>query len=300
MKANLTTQKAKSQCPIFVLIFGFHCLMAVSVFSQTPGDLTEKIRFGSVQEKREALYQIRNLQTVEASRAAILALQDPDEIVRVTATHSVIFLPGDESAQILLPLLQDKSLFVRRETIYALGKTKNSKVVPLLLEILRRDKVLEIRTATALALGEIGDDSALDPFLKLLQKKPKETEAFLRRTVVRSIGQIAQRQQLKEIYTVTPESLLPDRYDVLVNQQYSNLAEISSELRQSVSVLLAVLQNSKESDDVRRESAFALGAIGDFTAIRLLNENLAAKDYYLAEICRESLIKLQKAAEGKR
>ncbi len=297
MKANLKPQKSKSQKSILVLIFWIDCFLAVNAFSQIPGDLTEKIRFGSTQEKREALYQIRNLQTAEASRAAVPALQDADEIVRVTATQAVIFLPSDESVQILLPLLQDKSLFVRRETVYALGKTKNSKVVPMLLEILRRDKVLEIKAAAALALGEIGDISALDSFIKLLQTKPKETEAFLRRAAARSIGQIAQKQQFNEIYAVTPESPLPDKYDVLVNLQYSNLAERSSEFRQSVSVLLAILQNPKEPDDVKREAASALGTIGDFTAIRKLSENLAAKDYYLAEICRESLLKLQKVAE---
>jgi HEAT repeat protein len=52
------------------------------------------------------------------------------------------------------------------------------------------------------------------------------------------------------------------------------------------------LQNSKEFDDVRREVAFALGAIGDASAIPVLQVNLIAKDYYLAKICAEALEKI--------
>ena len=50
---------------------------------------------------------------------------------------------------------------------------------------------------------------------------------------------------------------------------------------------------------MRREAAFALGAIGDKSAVPVLQSNLGSEDYYLAEICLESLRKIT-AAETSR
>jgi HEAT repeat protein len=293
-------QKVKGKRQKFVLMLCIFCVSVVNCVAQNLDSLAEKIHLGSAEEKREALYQIRNLQTAEASRIAIPALQDANEIIRATATHSVIFLPSDEAAQILLPLLSDKSFLVRKEAAYALGKTRKVNAVQLLLDLLQRDKILEVKTASVVALGEIGEVSAVEVLLGILRKKPKDEEEFLRRAAARSIGQIAQFQQVKEIYMTTPESPLPEKYDVLVNRKYSNLAENFPSFRQAVGILLTVLQNPKEADDVKREAAFALGAIGDAGAVEKLGENLNAKDYYLAEICRESLFKLRMVADSYR
>lgn len=265
---------------------------AVNMFGQDFTTLAEKIRNGSSEEKRDALFQLRNMETPEASRIAIPALQDSNEIVRVTAAYSVIYLPSDEAAQTLLPLLKDKSFFVRKETAFALGKTKNSSAVQPLLEILQKDKIPEVKTAAVIALGEIGEVSAIDSLLKLLQKKSNENENFLRRSVVRSIGQIAQVQQVQANYVVTPESTLPEKYDVFANLKYTNLNQKFPVFKQSITLLLSILQNQKESDDVRREAAFSLGTIGDKSVINILENNLSANDYYLAEICKEAIAKL--------
>lgn len=285
--------KQKVESGKYFLLFAVFVCFAGNIFAQNLETLAEKIRRGSTEEKRDALFQLRNLKTAEASRIAIPALQDSNEIVRVTATYSVIYLPSDEAAQVLLPLLNEKSIFVRKETAYALGKTQNSIAVQPLLEILQKDKFLEARAASVIALGEIGDVSAIDSLLKILQTKPKNGEEFLRRAIARSIGQIAQIHQVNLSYVVTPESILPDKYDTFVNFKYSNLTGKFPNFRNAISVLLSVLQNQKESDDVRREAAFALGTIGDESAISILQNNLSAKDYYLAEICKESLQKIQ-------
>lgn len=270
------------------------CASVVSTVAQDLHDLAQKIRHGDTEEKRHALYQIRNIQTAEASRIAVPAVQDKDEIVRATATQSIVFLPPDEALRVLLPLLKDKSGFVRKETAHALGKIQNFNAVQSLIAALQNDKDSEVKTVSTAALGEIGDVSALDPLLKILQSKPTEEAAFVRRTAARSIGQIAQIHQIKAKYVVTPESFLAQQYDIFTNLKYSNLAESFPGFRRSVGVLLAILQSPNESDDTRREAAFALGTIGDARAVEVLRANLKAKDYYLAEICQESLQKLSK------
>ena len=259
----------KILCGLFLLVF---VLFVGNSLAQTNLDaLADKIKNGKVEEKRDALFQIRNLESAEASRVAIPALRDSSEIVRATAAFSVIFLPKEEAAQALLPLLQDKYELVRREAVYALGKVRNPSTVRSLIEILQKDKILEVRNACAIALGEIGDPGAVDALTQILKKAPAEKEEFLRRSAARSIGQIALNLQIGE---------------------KPSLVETFPSFQSAVVVLIETLQNGRESQDVKREAAFALGAIRDKSAIPILQANVNNKDYYLSEICKEALRKI--------
>jgi HEAT repeat protein len=250
------------------------CVFAGNSFSQNLEALAEKIRSGDVEQKRDALLQIRNLESAEASRAALPALRDPSEIVRATAAFSVIFLPRDEAAQNLLPLLQDKFELVRREAVYALGKIRNPSAVKPLVELLQKDKIPDVRNAAAIALGDIGDAGAIDALTQILQQKEKDQEEFLRRSAARSIGQIAKINRTKD----------------------TSITEVSPAFRSAVGALIQILQNPKTLPDVKREAAFALGAIGDKSAIPVLETNADSKDYYLAAICKDALKKINAEA----
>lgn len=276
-------------CGLFFLF-----VLTGNSFAQTNLEtFAEIFKRGNTEQKRSALFQIRNLESAEASRIAIPALQDADEIVRATAAFSVIFLPPDEALQVLLPLLDDKKELVRREAAYALGKVRNRNAINPLLRVLQKDKVLEVRNASIVALGQIGDASAVAEIVKLLQKKLKDKESFLRRSAARSIGQIAQIIQTDKVKVTTPEDFLPEKYHVNEKPKYANLLGNFPTFRLANSVLIQMLQNPKESDDVKREAAFALGEIGDVSALPVLQTNLGAKDYYLAQICQSALYKIQ-------
>ena len=192
-----------------------------------------------------------------------------------------------------MPNLQDKSEIVRRETAYALGKVGDASAANSLLQTLQKDKIFEVRTASAVALGEIGDISAIGELIKILQKKPNETEEFLRRAAARSIGQIAQIVQTNDEKVLTPENFLPDRYKDLKQPKYLDLKNEFPTFNQASNILKTVLQNKNETDDTRREAAFSLGAIGDESAVSILQTKLKDKDYYLAEIAEESLRKIE-------
>ena len=260
--------------------------------------LRRAIESGNIEQKRDALLQIRNLRSERASRLAVPALTDKSEIVRATATFSVIFLPVDEAFNVLLSLLKDKTELVRREAAYALGRIRNPNAVNPLVQVLQKDKILEVRAAAAIALGEIGDVSAIEPLNKVLQNKSK-TEEFLRRSAARSIGQIAQILQTGELQVLTPEDFLPDNFSRIEILKYPKLIETFSVFRPANSRLIEILQNLGEADDVRREAAFALGSIGDESTISALQTNSNSKDYYLAEIAREGYRKIQLANSRK-
>jgi HEAT repeat protein len=287
----------------FVQLFVVLCLLCVfagNSFAQNNyfiieekdillSNLQSLIKDGTVEGKRDALLRVRNLESAEFSRLAVPALRDSSEIVRATAAFSVIFLPKEEAAPALLPLLSDKSAFVRREAAYALGKVGNPSAVNPLLQILQKDKIPEVRSAAAIALGEIGDAGAVDVLTQILQKKLKAEDEFLRRSAARSIGQIAQIILSGEIDVITPADFSSKEID---KPERANLAETFPSFRAAVGVLIQTLQNPKEFSDVKREAAFALGAIGDKSAIPVLQANLRNEDYYLAEICREALRKI--------
>lgn len=257
--------------------------------------LSRAIAGGTDEQKRDALLELRNYETAEASRIAVPALRDSSEIVRATAAASIVFLPKTEAAQNLLPLLADKKPLIRREAAYALGVVGNENSVNQLLRVLQKDKVTEVRNAAAVALGQIGNIAAVAELVKILQRKPEAKQEFTRRAAARSIGQIAQILQTGKTKVLTPEDFPPVPNQVVEQPAYPKLAETFPAFRSAINVLIQALQNPKEFQDARREAAFALGAIGDESAVAVLQANLNSEDYYLAEISRESLRKIAAA-----
>jgi HEAT repeat protein len=251
----------------------------------------------NVERKRDALLELRNYRTATASRIAVPALKDSSDIVRATAAASAVFLPSDEAARHLLPLLADKKPFVRREAAYALGAVRSPNAINSLLQIAQKDKVAEVRNAAIIALGEIGDAAAVGELVKFLQRKPQAKEEFTRRSAARAIGQIAQIIQTNKAKILTPENFLPDKLKEIEKPNHPKLSDDFLAFRSAISVLTEVLRNRQDFPDVKREAAFALGAIGDVAAVPVLQVNLANADYYLAEICRESLRKIAVYAE---
>src|SRR5438067_6585632 len=227
----------------------------------------QRLTSAETEERRDAVVRLGAMKRPESSRVAASALHDPSAIVRATAAHSVLSLPSDEAAALLLPQLQDREEFVRQETAYALGETRSRTAVSALVSILEQDKKDSVRGAAAVALGQIGDESATIPLTKYLgrsvpasgilnrvRRKKKDENEFVRRAAAHSLGQIRSRA--------------------------------------AVPALVDVLRDERAPDDVRREAATSLGLIGGQEAISALREMLAARDPYLSEIAYESLLKI--------
>lgn len=275
---------------LLVLFFA----LALSATGQTatgiPTDVAERLRrqiAGSIEEKRAALFEIRNMRSAEASMIALPALRDKNEIVRATASGSVVFMHAADAAAAVLPLIGDKAEFVRREAAAALGEIGYASATAPLIRLMTTDKIQEVRAAAAIALGKIGDVSAVPSLLGVLKQRPREDQEFLRRSTARSIGQIAQIRSSGNPSVVTPQNFLPDKFKDLDSTQ-PPLTEFAA----AVDILVTVVRNSSESDDTRREAAFALGAIGDRRAIPALQASTSSADPYLAEIAREALLKI--------
>lgn len=256
--------------------------------------LQQKIAGGTTEEKRDALFEIRNIHTEQASRIAVPALKDRDEIVRATAASSVIFLPKEEAAAALVPLLNDRAVFVRREAAFALGTVDSTAATRPLIDLFQRDKDLEVRSAAAIALGKIGDVVAVEPLLTFLTRsRPTEDEEFLRRTAACSIGLIAQAVYSRRHRVVTSHDPVSEKYKDLGEPHGEDLTTQFPILKTASSALNKVLQDSREAIDTRREAAFSLGAIGDAGAVGILQAQRNSADPFLAEIAKEALLKIE-------
>ncbi len=255
--------------------------------------LSRRIANGSEEEKRSALFEIRNLRSEQASALALPALSDPSEIVRATAVSSITFLPAVQAIAALSPLLNDKAEFVRREAADALGKVGSLDAAGPLLSHLQREKIGEVRTVAVVALGRTGNTTAIEPLLRILKSRPKDEQEFLRRSAARSIGQIAQILRTGKAKVLTPENFLSRQYKDTASS-LEDIAESRPVFGAAVVVLSQVLQNKNESADTRREAAFAIGSIGSRSSIYLLRTLQNDPDPYLAEICKEALLKIER------
>jgi HEAT repeat protein len=230
-----------------------------------------RLSSSDTEERRDAVTRLGAMRRSDASRAVAQALGDAQAVIRATAARAVLSLPSEEAARLLLPLLQDKQEFVRREAAYALGLTRSSSELEALTVALARDREAGVRGAAAVALGQIADARAV-PFLSEALGRRIRRSGFLNRITFRR----------------TEEN------DFVRRAAAVALGQIAS--REGVPALITALQNERAGDDVRREAARSLGIIGDPAAVPALRAALTARDPYLSQIAAEALKKFEPAA----
>jgi len=252
-------QKSTKGTSRFILcaFCAFLWLVSVVSFAQdlTPAQLEiqrqqQRLSSSDAEERRDAIMRLGSMRLTAASRAVLPSLQDVAPIVRATAAKAILSMDPEESAGYLLPLLNDKDEFVRRETAYALGLTRSRTATSALSERLLTDKENGVRAAAAIALGQIADEAAVVPLVKTLEQMRKPN-VFVLRAAAAALGAIKSRA--------------------------------------GTAALISVLSNEKVDSDVRREAARSLGLIGDPSATPALKAASTSADPYLSQIAYEAL-----------
>lgn len=286
--------------PVFLFFCGsfFLLLSGVEMSAQNISALETAIRSGTTEQKRDALFQTRNLGSEIASRTAVPALTDADPIVRATAAGSIVFLPKTEAAKLLVPMLADKDEFVRKETAYALaevgddsamlGEHNYGDIADGLWNALEKEKSAEVRSGIVIAMGRAGGLKSVERLLWYLNKPESRSEEFLRRSAIRSIGFVAETLRSGE----RKMHYLRIGDDELRTLDY---AEEFRPFSSAADLFIKILEDPKEVDDVKREAAGAIGHIKARRGIPALTASLKASDPYLAEIAREALAKITNA-----
>jgi len=225
----------------------------------------ELLSSGSDEDRRDALMRLGAMHLPAASRAALPGLSDPSPMIRAVAAKAILSIGAEESVAALMPLLNDKDEFVRRETAYALGATRSRSATISLSERLLNDKEDGVRGAAAVALGQIGDEAAVVALVGVLApelsapaktKRKREANPFVLRSAAIALGQIKSRA--------------------------------------GTAALISALSNEKFPDDVRREAARSLGLIGDPAAIPALRSVSTSSDPFLSQLAYDALRKLSR------
>lgn len=233
--------------------------------------LRAQLSSAEIEARRDALVRLGNLRRVESSRVAAGSLNDASDMVRATAAHAALSLPTNEFVDLLIPMLNDKSEFVRQQVAYALGEAKSNRAVPALVASLAGDKQDSVRGASAVALGDIADQSAV-----------------LSLTAILDGGQLPTTNGKKKKSAGRKEN------EFVARAAAHSLGQIRSAL--AVPSLARALNDPNSAADVRREAAAALGAIGDDSAAPALRAAREDQDPHLALIVTQALKQIERKA----
>jgi HEAT repeat protein len=126
--------------------------------------------------RRNITAVLAGLETRGTEPALVRLAADRDSTVRMYAAQGLGKLRSRQ-VQVLMPLLEDKSLGVRKEAARALGASRNAAMSKLLLSAAKRETELEVRAEMLVAAGTAGDAKQA-PALKEFLTSDSESTRF--------------------------------------------------------------------------------------------------------------------------
>jgi HEAT repeat protein len=115
-------------------------------------------------------------------------------ILRITVSFFCIFIVGlilifgcfSNSTKDYIEDLKSENTALKNKAIYYLGKKREKRAVPCLIEIIRHDHKKDIKIKSIKALGQIRDDRSIDTIIGLLSEKDKD----IKMAAVEALGMI--------------------------------------------------------------------------------------------------------------
>jgi len=177
-------------------------------------------------------------------------LQDVDPDIRIFSALMLGSTRDPLGMDGLIAALKDPSENVRHAAAESLGKLRDHRAIPPLIECLDSD--FWTQYPAVVALGEIGDPAAIEPLTALLE------DDMLRQVVIRSLGSIGDPAALPVLAEMLTQNDPETRDDTI-----AALVKISSQAEsESVSgnELLSRIPNSLQNEDVVTHLLDSLGS----------------------------------------
>jgi len=238
--------------------------------------------------RMHASQALGRLACVQAIDTLVLLLQDKVPAVRDEATAALKAI-GEQAVSPLLEALKDKDWRVRLKATETLGVLESKSAVQPLLEIVKGDPDTAVRQDAIRALGNIGDPSATEYLLGLLDEPRLQIQA------IEAVGKIGDHQTvpaLLKLVTQLDPSRYEDRAPICEDERYEqDLAVVESAIRAlgrlQDDTVIPILIQALQSTMVRKNASEALTAFGK-TAIPPLVDRLRKEPdenirYYLKE-----------------
>jgi HEAT repeat protein len=126
--------------------------------------------------RRNFVAVLAGLEVRDAEQTLVRLASDPDSAVRMYAAQGLARIKSRE-VDALLPLLEDKSSGVRKESAKALGASGKAAVGKELLAAAKKETDLEVRAEMLVAIGKSGDAKQM-PALKEFLASDSESTRF--------------------------------------------------------------------------------------------------------------------------
>ncbi|NWF76283.1 MAG: HEAT repeat domain-containing protein [Nitrospirae bacterium] len=199
------------------------------------------------------------------SDTSVIICHRDDKIISSSSVDKealkVIINIGDLAVEPLINAVKSNNVDVRRNSIKALGKIKNSLAVDTLITSLK-DEDTYVRKNSAEALGEIGDQRAVIPLISALDDK---------KTCVKD----ASLNSLKKVINLTKETKGVDSLSEFITHENKDVREIvvdaiKQEKDRRTAELLIIAMKDK-NPDIRKKAIEAVRDIGKEAVEPLIN-----------------------------
>lgn len=253
-------------------------LLILIVLAQSEGSALPPI---SAWLPQNSARHTREIEAEVAHWSAQLKSADPEE--RRNAVLILSNLDGDTATSALLTALTDKSPAVRALAVTGLGERSDNRIVPFVAARLSSDKDPFVRKAAAYALGHFRDQERTAALIAALKDKDQE---------VRGAAAVSLADHRDAAAVGSLATSLFDKNAFVRAQAARALGVNGQSASQAVPALVKLLGQDSDAE-VKRQSATALGLIGDRSALPALERASYDSDSYLAEAARDSIKMIQ-------
>lgn len=246
---NTMQNFAKAFClSLFMLVLAGSSAVAQDAADSHQERLVALMATGNDEQKLGAAIELgAMLSATQATPQTISSLEnvlqrDPSAVIRALAAHAMELSQDEKFVPVLLSSLKgEREVGVSKAIIYALAKHSSSQVVATLLPMLK-DKKQDIRAAAAFALAEIGDPTSAQALIDFLKKRGKDEDAFARSQAANGLGKIKDRAAID----VLLNALNRDKSSEVRRESARSLGQIAN--GQDVKVIEALKLAKLESD----------------------------------------------------
>lgn len=236
------------------------------------GPLIEVLKNKDIDEvPRSKAAQILGLiENTDAVEPLISALKDDSVVVRSESAISLGLINDRQAVEPLINVANNANewVTVRINALNSLGKLKDEKAVPILLEALKSN-VDAIRNNAVIAFGQLKDKRAVPQLIKIVENEKEDDN--IRVNAISSLSNIGDINAFGAILNALKSKNVNVR-------QAAIIASGDLAIKEATSILISIVKNMDELISLRASAVEALGKIGDKSVSPVLSERLTDRN----------------------